>query len=241
MNLCIDLGNTFAKTGLFDGLSLVEMNAKLTYEELKGYVLSKCPEKIIICSVSVSEEQLKELLTGLSAEVILLKHSTKIPISNNYETPETLGMDRIAAAVGAQSIFPNMNVIIIDMGTCIKYDLLDASGAFQGGIISPGMRMRFKAMHTFTKRLPLLEASEIPPLLGKNTQAAMQSGVVNGIIAELNGIIEQYQQVLTNFNVVFTGGDAAFFETRIKYPNFVIPELILQGLNRILIHNVEHK
>ena len=241
MNLSIDLGNTYAKTGLFSAGKLVETNWKLTYRELSDYVQSVHPQQIMASSVSYSEEQLKAEFSGFTPEIYLLKSTTPVPMIKRYDTPETLGADRVAAAIGAKVLYPQNNCLVIDMGTCITYDLVDANDNFQGGIISPGVRMRFKAMNTFTMRLPLLEPNGIPELIGKNTKHAMQSGVMNGLLAEINGLIEAYGKVLTNINVIFCGGDATYFANCIKYPNFVVPELVLIGLNRILEYNVEHK
>ena len=241
MNLSIDLGNTYAKTGLFSQGKLVETNWKLTYQELIDYVQSVHPQYIMASSVSYSEEQLMNDFSEITPNIYLLKSTTPVPISKLYDTPETLGADRVAAAIGAKVLYPQNNCVVIDMGTCITYDLVDENDNFQGGIISPGVRMRFKAMNTFTKRLPLLEPEGIPSLIGKNTKHAMQSGVMNGLLAEINGLIEEYGKVLTNINVILCGGDATYFANRIKYPNFVVPELVLIGLNRILEYNVEHK
>jgi type III pantothenate kinase len=239
MNLTIDLGNTYAKTGLFDDKKLVETNWKLTYDQLITYVHQVRPQQIMVSSVSYSEEQLKEKFKGVTEQIFLLKNTTPVPLIKLYDTPETLGADRVAAAIGAKVIYPQQNCLVIDMGTCITYDLVDTNDRFHGGIISPGVRMRFKAMNTFTQRLPLLEPEGIPVLIGKSTKHAMQSGVMNGLLAEINGLIEEYNKVLTNINVIFCGGDASYFANRIKYPNFVIPELVLIGLNRILEYNVK--
>jgi type III pantothenate kinase len=245
MNLSIDLGNTYAKTGLFLEGKLVETNWELTYQGLVDYVQCVHPQKIIVSSVSYSEEQLKDGFSNITPDIYLLKSTTPVPLTKLYDTPETLGADRVAAAIGAKVLYPEKNCLVIDMGTCITYDLVDADDNFHGGIISPGVRMRFKAMNTFTKRLPLLEPEGIPEgipeLIGKNTKHAMQSGVMNGLLAEINGLIEEYDKVLTNINVIFCGGDATYFANRIKNPNFVVPELVLIGLNRILEYNVEHK
>jgi type III pantothenate kinase len=243
MNLSIDLGNTYAKTGLFSEEKLVETNWKLTYKELVDYVQSIHPQRIMVSSVSYSEEQLKDEFSKITTDIYLLKSTTPVPLIKLYDTPETLGADRVAAAIGAKVLYPRNNCLVIDMGTCITYDLVDSEDNFHGGIISPGVRMRFKAMNTFTKRLPLLEPDGIqdgiPELIGKNTKHAMQSGVMNGLLAEINGLIEAYDKVLTNINVIFCGGDASYFANRIKYPNFVVPELVLIGLNRILEYNIE--
>lgn len=239
MNLAIDLGNTFAKTGLFEQGKLIETKVSLTYPALIEYVKSLKLISIIISTVSYSEEQLSQDFSGSSTKIFFLTNSTSVPITKLYDTPETLGADRIAAAIGARVVFPANNAMIIDLGTCITYDLVDTKERFHGGIISPGVRMRFTAMNTFTKRLPLLEPEEAPTILGKSTKHAMQSGVMNGITAEINGFVEEYSKLLTKINVILCGGDATFFANRIKYPNFVIPELVLIGLNRILEYNVE--
>lgn len=239
MNLTIDLGNTYAKTGLFEEGKLIKTKNNLTFQALIQYVNTLKPANIIISSVSYSEEQLIQNFRYSCTNLFFLKNNTPVPIIKLYDTPDTLGADRIAAAIGARVIFPENNAMIIDLGTCITYDLVDTKEQFHGGIISPGVRMRFTAMNTFTKRLPLLEPEEAPSILGKSTKHAMQSGVMNGITAEINGFIEEYHKLLTKINVILCGGDATFFANRIKYPNFVIPELVLIGLNRILEYNVE--
>lgn len=238
MNLVIDSGNTYSKTGLFDGLLLIETRWRLTFDELISYVKLHCPSQLIISSVSHSEAQLQALFAPYTHQIILLTASTPVPIQKLYDTPHTLGADRVAAAVGAKVMFPEKDCLVIDMGTCITYDLVDKANNFHGGVISPGLRMRFKAMNSFTQRLPLVEPSEnLPSLIGKNTIHAMQSGVMNGLVAELNGIIEQYQDISLDFQTLLCGGDAHFFESRIKTPIFVVPELVLIGLNRILHYN----
>jgi type III pantothenate kinase len=239
MNLSIDLGNTYAKTGLFAEGKLVETNWKLTYQELINYAQAVHPKQIMISSVSYSEEKLQREFSTITPKIYLLKNTTSVPLTKLYDTPETLGADRVAATIGAKVLYPKSNCVVIDMGTCITYDLVDADDNFHGGIISPGVQMRFKAMNTFTKRLPLLEPEPIPTLIGKSTNHAMQSGVMNGLLAEINGLVEAYDKVLTNINVIFCGGDASYFANRIKYPNFVVPELVLIGLNRILEYNVK--
>jgi type III pantothenate kinase len=245
MNLSIDLGNTYAKTGLFENSKLLETNWKLTYTELIKYVQRIRPQCIMVSSVSYSEEQLRTEFADITNEIYLLKSTTPVPIKKLYDTPETLGADRVAAAVGARVLYPDKSCVVIDMGTCITYDLVGLDDNFYGGIISPGVRMRFKAMNTFTKRLPLLEPDgipeAIPELIGKSTKHAMQSGVMNGILSEINGFVEEYSKVLTNINVILCGGDATYFANRIKNPNFVIPELVLIGLNRILEYNVKNQ
>jgi type III pantothenate kinase len=135
-------------------------------------------------------------------------------------------------------LFPEQNVLVVDMGTSITYDLLDSLGTFQGGLISPGVRMRFKALHTFTKRLPLFDPEKDPGFIGKSTKQAMQSGVMNGTLAEIEGIINRYRHEIPSLCVVLCGGDLPFFESSLKPPIFAVPELVLIGLNRILTYNV---
>lgn len=237
VNAAIDFGNTYAKVGFFVENELIEFHHGLKIQELRALLMQKVPENLIIASVTKSSAELERLFVKFSQKIIL-GPDTSLPIINNYGTPQTLGYDRLAAAAGANLRFPDSPVLIIDMGTAIKYDFITAAGAFKGGIISPGMQMRFKALHTFTKKLPLLEPDGIPPLVGDSTAACIRSGVINGIIAEVNGIIERYNQY-PDLRVVLCGGDAAFFESQIKYPKFAASNLVLEGLNRILLHNVE--
>ncbi len=239
-SLSVDLGNTYAKTGLFDAAgTLNETHGSFTIAELINYVRVKQPERLIISSTGHSEEIVRSWFAFSAATIIWLTPQTPVPLTKLYDTPQTLGADRVAAAVGARSLFPARNSLIIDMGTCITYDYVDAQDNFHGGLISPGLRMRFKAMHSFTQRLPLIEPpDEFPPLVGKSTMHAMQSGVMNGLIAELQGIIEQYRSIYPDFQVILCGGDAPLFESRLKEPIFAAPELVLLGLYRILNYNV---
>lgn len=239
-SLAVDLGNTFAKTGLFDADGqLAEVRRKLTPDDLAAYLAETRPGRTIISSTALSGEELTARFGHLTGFLLVLSPSTPVPVEKLYDTPQTLGADRVAAAVGARSLFPERNCLVIDMGTCITYDYVDNRDRFHGGLISPGLRMRFRAMHSFTQRLPLVEPPEVlPALVGKSTVHAMQSGVLYGLIAEVGGIIDQYRSIYPDFQVVLCGGDAPFFESRLKEPIFAAPELVLLGLHRILNHNV---
>lgn len=237
MNAAIDFGNTYAKLGLFDGDELVHFHRGLRIRELRKLLKLYNPERLIIASVTKSTTDLERVFVNFSKKIIV-DGRTPLPVKNEYATPDTLGYDRLAAAVGAYARFPDVPSLIVDMGTAIKYDFISADGGFKGGIISPGMHMRFKALNAFTKKLPLLEPDGIPPLIGDSTASCMRSGVINGIIAEVNGIIERYNQY-PDLRVVLCGGDAPFFESQIKYPKFAASNLVLEGLNRILLHNAE--
>lgn len=240
LNAVIDLGNTRGKIGYFKEENLTQDYTGLTVEEIISSLTTEKPTHLLICSVAHSLTELKTYFEAFQ-NAFFLTHDTKLPIGNSYATPETLGFDRIAAVVGANSLFQKRNNLVIDMGTAIKYDLITEDGIFKGGIISPGMNMRFKALHTFTKKLPFLEASEIPDLIGDSTESCMQSGVINGIIGEINSIIGAYQKDYSNLHVLLTGGDAGFFESQINYPTFAAPKLVLEGLNRILLYNVKNE
>jgi type III pantothenate kinase len=188
-------------------------------------------------SVNRSVDEFRDALQ-IEVPVLNLSGTTQVPLAKDYDTPETLGADRVAAAVGANWLVPESDLVVIDMGTCITYDLVDKQGIFRGGLISPGMKMRFNALHTFTRRLPLVEPKSDPVLIGKSTLQAIQSGVINGMIAEIDGIIERYRHEKPTLRVVTCGGDAPFFESKLKHPIFAVPELVLIGLNRILLYNV---
>ncbi|MCF2487434.1 type III pantothenate kinase [Dyadobacter sp. CY347] len=237
MNIVIDSGNTYSKVGWFEGDKLIRYTTRLTFGELIEAVLAQVPEYILYSSVSFTASDFEKAL-GKPLKIFDLTPDTPLPITKNYDTPQTLGADRIAASAGANFLYPKEDLVVIDMGTCITYDLIDKNAVFQGGMISPGVKMRFNAMHSFTKRLPLVEPETDPELIGKSTRSAMQSGVMNGVLAEMQGIIERYRHKSPDLRVLLCGGDAAFFESSLKPPIFAVPELVLIGLNRILTYNV---
>lgn len=245
MNLVIDWGNSSIKIGWFQGEQLIRIDHVQAPEDLKEHILTHNPERVIVSSTSQPAETLRDHLPQLEGiEWFVLNAQLGVPIQKDYETPLTLGADRIAAAVGASALFPDNNCLVIDIGTCITADLIEQKGIFRGGLISPGLRLRLLAMHQFTARLPLLDVQEHaqiawPSLVGKNTRQAMQSGALNGMLFELNGIIEKHRQQYDNLAVIVCGGDAPIFESNLKPPIFAVPELVLRGLNRILEYNVK--
>ncbi|KAA0989294.1 type III pantothenate kinase [Dyadobacter aurulentus] len=237
MNIVIDSGNTYSKAGWFENEKLIRYTTGLSFDQLIETIRLELPEQILFSSVSYTEKEFSEALQ-LPVRVHSLSSETPLPILKQYETPETLGADRIAACAGANFLFPGQDLLVIDMGTCVTYDLIDKDAAFQGGLISPGVKMRFKAMHSFTKRLPLIDPEKEPFLIGKSTKTSMLSGVMNGMLAEIEGIIERYRHKYPELRVVICGGDITFFESSLKPPIFAVPELVLIGLNRILTYNV---
>ncbi len=239
MNLAIDIGNNLTKVGIFEGERIVQFQnyAPLTLVDVRELFETYPVESSIVADVSFYDKSINDFLRA-SSRFMLLTHETPVPFTNRYLSPETLGKDRIALAAGAVDIFPDENVLAIDVGTCITYDFISAEKEYLGGSISPGISMKFKALHNYTARLPLLKKENIDFFMGKNTGQSILSGVINGTVGEMNHIIDLYQQQYPQLTVALTGGDAPFFETRLKYRIFAVPNLVLRGLNKILSHNV---
>jgi len=245
MNLVLDLGNSYGKIAVCQGSNVVEsaLYEKITSREIAYFhTRYKELEGVIISSVVNDSREMIDYLRSLFPRCIELDHNTPIPLVNRYRTPDTLGYDRIAAAVGAHTICPSKNVVVIDAGTAITYDLITDHGEYLGGNISPGLEIRFKSLNRYTNRLPLLEQpEEKPPLLGSSTKEAIQAGIVNGIAFELDGFIGAMAQDHLDLKVVLTGGDAKYFEGKLKSSIFVDLNLNLIGLNRILEHNASEE
>ena len=234
-NIAIDLGNSRIKAGVFESASLIKSYTFSNPDEL--FHLVKQPhENLIVSSVKGDVDSILNISVATNKK-IELKSNTPLPIKIQYTTPLTLGVDRIADACGAIQLFPNQNNLIIDLGTCINYEFIDSDNNYWGGAISPGVNMRFKSMNTFTVQLPLVEAIGYPELIGNSTISCLQSGVMNGILEEMKGIISRLKSKYPELRVILTGGDYRFFENQLKDSIFAAPELVLVGLNRILIHN----
>ncbi|MDR0738037.1 MAG: type III pantothenate kinase [Prevotellaceae bacterium] len=236
MRLIIDIGNTTAK------IAVVHRNSFLTVErhrEVTEDVLTRLLAQYPVTSAIYSsvraggEAACAGWLGGKVKKLIHFTHKTAIPVKNLYGTPETLGCDRLAAAVGAYTLFPATNCMIIDCGTAITIDFVGQGGEFLGGNISPGLQTRFNALHTATGKLPLGQVTETPQAIGTSTDTAVEAGVLQGARYEIEGYIEQ--NALSN--VIFTGGDALFFAKHIKSSIFVIFNLILVGLNKVIDYN----
>lgn len=239
MNLVIDIGNSLVKAAWFDGDELKELLSPIEEPELLSLVAKK-PKNTIIGAVGRNLQSVIEAFSGVS-HVMVADHTLKYPIKNQYATPATLGIDRLAGVVAAHHLFPKENCLVIDIGTCITYDFLDCQSNYYGGGISPGANMKFKALHTFTAKLPFVQAgTEEPPLVGPNTEQSIRSGVLWGTVYEIEGMIAAYAKKYPNLKTIICGGNTKFFESKIKAPIFVAPELVLLGLNRILQHNVSY-
>ncbi|ADR21996.1 type III pantothenate kinase [Marivirga tractuosa] len=236
MNLAIDVGNTKTKIGFFKEDRLEYFKTFDSLSELNQFIASKEIESAIISSVNTSYDEILQELKVLS-NPILLSIETALPFDNQYKS-KTIGLDRLAAVAGAQMLYPNKNSLVVDLGTCITYEFIEQGKVYHGGAISPGMSMRFKAMHNFTARLPLVEPESVDGWISKSTEGAMLSGVVHGIKAEIDAYIQEVERKNAPLTVIITGGDAKFFESKIKATIFAIPELVLMGLNAILRYNV---
>jgi len=195
----------------------------------------------ILSSVKSVDDEILQFLSGNFDLFIALDHQTELPIENLYETPETLGKDRLAAAIGANELFPDQNLLVIDAGTAITYDLVSEKNQFVGGNISPGLQMRFNALNHFTGKLPLVSYSDEFQSIGKNTTDAIRAGVQNGILYEIDRTIDLFNRNYQNLQIVMTGGDSIFFDKKLNYSIFVHFNLTLIGLNRILEHNAKKK
>ncbi len=238
MNFVIDYGNSAAKVGIFKQQELVDKHVFTLPETLKEFLQKSDAENVIVSSVAAADAKIVSTWAAHAKKRFILNHTLPLPIKNYYATPQTLGVDRLAGVCGAQHIFPNENCVVIDAGTCITFDFIDKEGAYRGGSISPGLLMRFQAVNTFTAKLPLVQPIDNPELIGNSTESCIQSGIINGLIAEMNGVIHEYQKKFPLLKVILCGGDTVFFENNLKASIFASPELVLSGLNSILIYNV---
>ncbi len=235
--LVIDIGNTRNRAAVFfqdemlvffefDELSLVYFDAiKIKYQI----------DKTLICSVSGKD--LNDFLNR--TDVFILEPSTKLPFQNSYISPLTLGADRKALVSAALQFKPNKNCLVIDAGTCVTYDFIEKSGNYLGGSISPGLQMRLKAMNHFTGKLPLPEWNGVGELIGNDTNSCLMSGAFWGLVGEIEYFIKEYEAKFDGIEVLFTGGDSEVLSIHLKRPLFVVPHLIMFGLNKILNFNVK--
>jgi type III pantothenate kinase len=238
MNLAIDQGNSSTKLGFFDKGKLIASYKLFFLDQQKLYELCRrhSPDKVILSSVTQETKILEQFFSAGETRFIIFDHNTPLPFINQYQTPETLGKDRLAAIAGAQGYYPGSTLLVIDAGTAITFDLL-VGNTFAGGNISPGIQMRFTALHTQTKQLPKVEPGQ-SEFWGRTTEEAIRSGVQNGIIMEVDSYIDNTRKQYPDVKTIITGGDADFFVTYTKNIIFVHPNLVLHGLNRILEYNV---
>ncbi len=242
MNLIVDVGNSRVKYGvatphgeIVEMVSSGDFDEKIVEDLLSRHALSRA----ILSSTRGDQTSAVEAIRRIVGSCVNLDSQTPMPLGNNYATPSTLGVDRLAVAIGAREMYGRGNLLIVDVGTAITIDFVSAEGNFEGGFISAGVRLRLRALHDFTASLPLCEPSEEVVELARTTKDAITHGVMNGIKFEIEGYISTFMQKYEKLSVIFVGGDAIFFEKRIKNAIFANQELLLCGLNRILEYNAE--
>lgn len=239
MNLIIDIGNTRTKLAVFEDNKLVE-NIVCDFDQtLNQLVVLEHKYKItlgILSSVVHLKSDFVKKVKKIT-QFLELTSSTKVPFQNLYKTPTTLGLDRIALVSAAVNEFPNKNCLIIDAGTCITYDFIDSSNNYHGGAISPGLTMRYNSLNDYTSKLPKLSFSDDFELVGYDTKSSIHSGVLNGIIYEIDGVINQYKSQYQDLTIVLTGGDVNFLSKQLKNSIFANQNFLLIGLNTILNFN----
>lgn len=237
MNFLFDAGNTRVRVGTF--LENGELSLKFLSQLEDVLTMDFGPDdQMVYCSVRKDDQKVRDFIQSKGGLVV--SHQLSLPFSlDSYKTPETLGADRIALVAGAQSRFPNSNVLVIDAGTCITYDFYSPANGYLGGIIAPGLAMRAKSMSTFTQALPEVEAPYFNEILGRSTEECLGAGVYVGITVEIDGIISQYKKRFGEVEVIFTGGDTELLVTPLKNNIFADLQILMKGLNAILDHHVE--
>lgn len=234
ISLCLDFGNTRQKVGVFKGRDfLKEINLPDTsLNSIEALLNEWRPEKIILSSVINHDPAIESFMAG-KTRFHRLNHTSQLPLTTPVGKPETIGADRLALVAAAVDLFPNSHNLVIGLGTCITYNFINNQHEFLGGSISPGMNMRFRAMHEQTALLPYIKAETQFPLIGYDTKTNLLSGVIWGMAKEIDGIIDEYALKYSNFNVLLTGGDMPFFVPHLKNKIFADPNLIFKGLYAI--------
>jgi type III pantothenate kinase len=247
-NLVIDVGNSANKIAVFGGDEILyqEVSELSLKQSIQALITSYQIENIIISSVK-NDVDIDEIELTKKLHYLKFNSDTKIPICNKYKNPKSLGLDRLAAVIGANYIYPNTNVLVIDAGTCITYDKIDKESNYFGGSISPGIKMRFKAMNHFTAKLPSVDFEPtFNENYGDDSISSMLSGVINGVFYEVEGFVNNYLKTNPDLKIIICGGDAAFFDTRFKNSIFAHlisyePNLVLIGLNTVVKYQHDHK
>ena len=241
MNLVIDVGNTFVKLAVFNEGEIV-FNKRIEIINIKENIIQlkkkyKQIDSAIISSVGELKSDDVEYIDK-HFNLLVLNANTKLPFLNKYETPNTLGIDRMALVSASVSQFPKNNTLIIDAGTCITYDFITNENEYLGGAISPGIRMRYKSLNNLTANLPLLKTETPKSITGNSTNESIHSGVVNGVLNEIDGVISDYKLKFSDLTVILTGGDANFLSKQLKSSIFANSNFLLEGLNYILQFNI---
>jgi type III pantothenate kinase len=244
MLLAVDVGNTKIKVAVFEGSNLVERFDFYSSELQKQieFTLNKYQNTTDLVVASVGNITKEAFLAfEKQLKIHFITHNSTFPFHNKYETPHSLGIDRMVLASGAVLNFPKQNRLVIDAGTCITYDFIDENDNYLGGAISPGIRLRYESLHHFTAKLPLLtldlfkenlKSIDEHDFIGNSTSSAIHSGVLNGVQNEIEGFITQYQRVYPKFIIILTGGDTEFLAKRLKNTIFANSNFLLESLNQ---------
>jgi len=241
MILTIDVGNTRIKGAVFEKDIAVAhfVFKKETLQSSIENILKEFSDVTDLVVASVGNIEKQAFLNFENyAEIRFISHSDKFPFTNTYETPLTLGIDRMVLASGAVLAFPKQNRLVIDAGTCITYDFIDENDNYLGGAISPGFRLRYESLHNYTAKLPLLSLENPESYIGKSTNKAIHSGVVNGILNEIDGFIDRYSADYSKFTIILTGGDAEFLAKRLKNTIFANSNFLLESLNHTFQYTI---
>jgi type III pantothenate kinase len=243
MILTIDVGNTRIKSAVFENNTQIETlfflneNFKIAIENiLKKHQKIKT---LVVCSVGKLEKAAFETFSNQVA-LYFISRESKFPFQNNYTTPNTLGIDRMVLTAGAVLQFPNQNRLVIDAGTCVTFDFVDQNNIYYGGAISPGIRLRYEAMHQYTAKLPLLTIQEPENIIGDSTDQSLHSGVINGLTFEIQGYIQALKRENENFIIILTGGDANFLAKRLKNTIFANSNFLLESLNNLYQYQIKN-
>lgn len=240
MNLIIDVGNTLVKLAIFKNDEII-IKKTIVSESILDVLKTikndfKAVNRAILSTVGKLDAETINIIKTLF-DLLILSSEIKLPFISLYETPKTLGVDRIALVCASVKQFKNTNVLIIDAGTCITYDFINTKNEYLGGAISPGLGVRYKSLKTLTTDLPLLEVEMPQGIIGKSTPASIHSGVVYGVLKEIDGVIEEYKQKYSDLTVILTGGDSNFLSKQLKSSIFANQNFLLEGLNELLIFN----
>ncbi|KAB1157138.1 type III pantothenate kinase [Flavobacterium luteum] len=248
MLLVIDVGNTRIKAAVFEGNTLLEtlFFSNVDFQKNSKTILDSYPKVTDMIVASVGNRDKDDFLAlNAKINVHFVTHETLFPFQNLYETPHTLGIDRMVLAAGAVLQFPKQNRLVIDAGTCITYDFVDNEDRYLGGAIALGIRLRYESLHHYTANLPLLAVENVPSneqqdLIGNSTQQSIHSGVINGVVFEIEGFINEYRKKYPQFIIILTGGDSEFLAKRLKNTIFANSNFLLESLNQIYLYTTKN-
>ena len=243
MILAVDVGNTRIKAAVFEGDMLFEtfVFKKIALEKNIQNILEKYKKTSHLVVASVSDVEKQAFISfEKTVKIHFVSHKDAFPFNNCYETPKTLGIDRMVLAAGATLQYPNQNRLVIDAGTCVTFDFIDENDNYLGGAISPGLRLRYEALHNFTAKLPLLTLEKPKHFIGKSTSESIHSGVVNGLVYEIDGFIEDFKAQNSKFIIILTGGDSEFLAKRLKNTIFANSNFLLESLNQTFQYKIKN-